>query len=103
MKWIASLVGGAVIGVAAVLLHNVFVPVGTLIALVGSGAGILWIGKYFGKKKYKAFAGVGWLSIVIRAASPGIGGEILVEGNFVGNALIVGGILFLLIALFTRV
>jgi hypothetical protein len=41
---------------------------------------------------------LGWLFIVIRGASTGNGGELLVEGNSYGTFLLLGGIIWLLIA-----
>jgi hypothetical protein len=102
MSWLYSFVGGVLLSTASVLLHNAFVPVGLILSLLGSGTGIWLIGKYFGGRRYKLVAVAGWIAVLLRAASPGIGGELLIEGNAMGNALVVGGFITLLLSLLTR-
>lgn len=102
MKLLGSLLGGGILGVAAVLLHSAYVPFGVLLALLGSGVGIWLIGRAWGMRRYKVLAGLGWAYMTWRGSSPGIGGEILVQGNFAGNALVVAGFAMLFVAVATK-
>ncbi|MDP1719669.1 MAG: hypothetical protein Q8L08_01530 [Candidatus Nanopelagicaceae bacterium] len=96
MKLLASLAWGIVLGAAAVLLHDAYVPLGLIIALLGSSIGVWLVGRMWGRRRYKVAAVVAWLILVLRAGSLGAGNELLVQGNITGNALVVGGFLVLL-------
>ena len=103
MKWIASLFAGTVLGTASVLLHAAKVPFGLTLSLIGTGTGIWIIGRQFGKRLFKILAGVGWVAIVLNAAAPGVGDELLVQGNFAGSGLVLGGIVVLVMTILIRV
>lgn len=96
MKLLASLAWGIVLGAAAVLLHDAYVPVGLACALLGSSIGVWLLGRMWGRRRYKVTAVFAWLVLVLRAGSLGVGNELLVQGNITGNALVVGGFLVLL-------
>lgn len=98
MKLIGSLIWGGILGGAAVLLHAAYVPAGLLLAWLGSAIGIWLIGRRWGMRRYKFAAAIGWAVVVLRAATPSIGGELLVQGNFAGNALVIGGFAMLVIS-----
>ena len=102
MKWIASLIAGVVLGTASVLLHAAKMPLGLASALLGTGTGIWIVGRKFSKRFYKVLASIGWVTIVFTAAAPGVGNELLIQGNFAGNGLVLGGFFVLLVAIFTR-
>lgn len=97
MKLLVSLIWGIVLGAAAVLLHDAYPPFGLLIALLGSAIGVRLVGRMWGRRRYKIAAVITWLILVLRAGSLGVGNELLVQGNFTGNALVVGGFLVLLV------
>ena len=101
MKLIGSLSWGGILGAAAVLLHNAYVPFGLVLALLGSGIGIWLIGRAWGMRRYKVVSAIGWAFVILRGGTPSIGGELLVQGNFAGNALVVGGFVMLVIAIAT--
>lgn len=103
MKYFASLAWGVVLGTAAVLLHNAYQPFGLILSLLASGVGIWMIGITWGKRHLKVIAIFGWLAIVLRATSLGVGNELLVQGNWNGNALVLVGLLTMLFAVATRV
>ena len=88
MKFVASLLWGIILGIAAVLLHDVKYPFGLLITLIGSSTGIWILGRAFGKKIFKFLGIVGWIGVVLNAAAPGVGNELLVQGNTAGSALV---------------
>ncbi|MFZ2228087.1 MAG: hypothetical protein WA090_09570 [Candidatus Nanopelagicaceae bacterium] len=97
MKLLASLVWGIVLGAAAVLLHDAYVPFGLAIAILGSSIGVWLLGRLWGRRRYKVATVFAWLVLVLRAGSLGVGNELLVQGNITGNALVVGGFLGLLV------
>lgn len=102
MKFVGSFIWGGVLGAAAVLLHSAYVPFGLVLALLGSGVGVWLIGKAWGMRRYKVLAAIAWALVTLRGGSPGIGGELLVQGNFAGNALVVAGFAMLVFAVTTR-
>lgn len=97
-----ALIWGAILGAGAVLLHSAFVPFGLILALIGSGVGIWLVGRMWGLRRYKALSALAWIAVVLRAGSSGAGGELLVQGNFVGNALVVGGLAALVFGVTSR-
>lgn len=103
MKLVGSLLWGGILGAAAVLLHSAYVPLGLLLALLGSAVGIWLIGREWGMRRYKVLAAIAWAFMTLRAGSPGVGGELLLQGNFTGNALVVAGFAMLVIAVTTKV
>ena len=102
MKLVGSFIWGVILGAAAVLLHSAYVPFGLLLALIGSGVGIWLLGRAWGMRRYKVLAAIGWALMIWRSGLPGVGGELLVQGNFAGNALVVAGFAMLVIAVTTR-
>lgn len=103
MKLIGSFIWGGILGVAAVLLHSAYVPLGLILALFGSGVGIWLIGRVWGMRRYKVLAAIGWAFMVLLGGSPGVGGELLVQGNSIGNALVIAGFAMHISAIATRV
>lgn len=97
MKLILSLVYGVILGAAAVLLHNAYQPWGLILSLLGTGIGIWLIGRAWGLRRYKFFAALAWCAVFLRAGTLGIGGELLVLGNSMGNALMIGGLVTLIV------
>jgi hypothetical protein len=98
MKLIGSIVWGAILGAAAVLIHNAFIPIGLILALLGSGIGVWLVGRAWGLRRYKTLTGIAWILIVARGGSLGVGGEMLVQGNIAGNALVVAGFITIVLA-----
>lgn len=103
MKLIGSLVWGGILGAAAVLLHSAFLPFGLILSLLGSGIGIWLVGRTWGLRRYKVLAACGWVLVTLRGGYPGIGGELLVQGNFAGNALVVAGFAMLVFVAARRI
>ncbi len=97
MKFLASIIWGLILGAAAVLLHDAYLPFGLILALLGSSIGVWLVGRLWGRRRYKLATVVVWFVLVLRAGTLGTGNELLVQGNFSGNALVVGGFLILLI------
>ena len=97
MKFLYSAALGILTGIAAVLLHIFYPPVGLMLALVGSAATIWAIGRQFGARKYKLLACLAWGFILWRASTFGVGNELLVQGNAQGSALVFVGLISLII------
>ncbi len=102
MKLIASILWGVVLGTAAIFLHSAYSPFGLVLALLGSSIGVWMIGRAWGKRYFKVLSMIGWFVIVIRASTLGVGGELLVQGDWEGNTLVVGGLISMLISVTLR-
>lgn len=96
MSAITALACGALAGVAALLLHTQLVPVGFILAILGSVLTVREVVLRYGRKRYGAITTLGWLLVVWRAAFPGVGGEFLVMGNTAGELLILLGSLVMI-------
>jgi hypothetical protein len=103
MKSIYSLVLGALIAVAATLIHQSIPPLGVLVSIMSTYTAIWWVGRKFGKKRYKFLALLAWLLVIMRAGTFGTGQELLVQGDNVGSALLLLGFLLGLLAAIKRV
>ncbi|MGI9144254.1 MAG: hypothetical protein ACR2I6_02005 [Candidatus Planktophila sp.] len=88
---------GVLSGIAAVLLHIFFPPVGLVIALIGSSSTIWAIGRHYGSRRLKLIASIAWGLVIWRASSFGVGNELLVQGNSQGSALVFVGLILLFI------
>jgi hypothetical protein len=98
VKLLLSFIAGIVLGLAAVLLHDVAFPFGLILSLIGSGTGVWLLGRAYGKRRYKFVAILGWVGIVFNGAAPGVGNELLVQGNTAGSSLVLGGFIILVLA-----
>lgn len=87
MKTLLSITIGALVSAAAVFLHLLLPPYGLIIAILGTFTSIWVVGRRFGKRRFKFIASLSWVLIFSKAASPGSGGELLVQGDNLGSAL----------------
>lgn len=87
-----SILFGAITGIASVLLHQSIPPLGLLLALLLTYLTIWYVGRYSGKKRYKAIASIAWFAIIFRAGNYGVGMELLVLGDGVGTGLLFLGL-----------
>jgi hypothetical protein len=60
------------------------------------------VGRYTGKKIYKILAACAWIAIALRAGTFGVGRELLIQGDSLGAALMVLGLLIVLLAAYRR-
>lgn len=102
MKFLLSLFFGAVIALSATLIHQTLPPLGVIIGIFATYIGIWFVGRRFGKRRYKFFALVAWLIVIARAGSFGVGNELLIQGDNQGSALLMIGFLVGLISIFPR-
>jgi len=93
MKSLLSLIFGALIAIGATLIHQTLPPFGLLVSLCATFTAIWWVGRHFGKKRYKLWALLGWLILIVRAGSFGVGQELLIQGDNAGSALLLVGFL----------
>lgn len=103
MKLIFSLLFGALTGIAATLIHQTLAPAGVAIAILETYIAIWWLGRYFGKRRYKFAALVGWFLVIAKAGSFGAGHELLIQGDSPGSSLLTIGFIAGLVALLQRV
>ncbi len=103
MKYFGSLIWGAVLGAAAVMIHNAVSPFGLILAVLGTGVGVWLEGKAGGMRRYKVLASIAWAYVALRGGTSGVGGELLVQGNFAGNTLIYAGVATLALSIALQV
>lgn len=102
MKLLFSILIGIASAISATLIHQSLPPFGVIIAIFFSYLGIWWIGRLFGMRRYKLVALVGWLLVIARAGSFGVGNELLIQGDNQGSALLIVGFFAGAIALIRR-
>lgn len=90
---------GAVLAVIAVLFHNSYSPFGLIIALIESALGIYFLTKHYRGIALPFIAFGAWATVIYRAGSLGVSEELLIEGNFNGNVLLIGGLILNFIAI----
>ena len=102
MKFLFSLAFGAFIAISATLIHQTLPPLGVIVGIFATYLGIWFIGRKYGKRRYKFYALVAWLVVITRAGSFGAGNELLIQGDNPGSALLMIGFLAGLIAVMPR-
>jgi hypothetical protein len=99
MKFLGALLIGIGTGTAAIFLHHFAPPFGLAVAITGTLATIWSIGRLYGKRHYKLLAAAAWLAIFWKGASLGVGNEILVQGDNLGNIFLFSSFVALLLAI----
>jgi hypothetical protein len=99
MNYLFSVAIGALTGACAVLLHNFALPFGPILAILGTLISIWAVGRKFGKRTYKVVAAISWILIFSKASLLGSGGELLVQGDNSGSALLFFGFTALIVAI----
>jgi hypothetical protein len=102
VKFISSLIAGAAIAISATLIHQTLPPVGALIGIFATYWGIWYLGRFFGKRRYKFYALIAWFFVIARAGSFGVGNELLIQGDNPGTALLTLGFFAGLLAIARR-
>ncbi len=102
MKYLLSLVFGALVGISGTFLHNGYRPWGVVVSLVALAMGSRLIRNMYLSKLASALFGIGWIFIIVRASSLGNGGEILIEANLFGNVFVFGGLGLLVTSVFRK-
>ncbi len=99
MKFVGSLAIGVATAVAAIFLHHFAPPFGIIIAVSGTFVAIWSVGRSFGKRFYKSIAALAWFLIFWRGASFGVGNEIFIQGDKLGNIFLLSSFIALFIAI----
>ena len=103
MKYLFALLGGAVTGLIAILLHQSVPPIGVIISLTFSYLAVKYCGRFLSGRSYKWAAAAGWIAVILRGSTFGEGQELLVQGDGVGSTLLLLGTVIVLAAVVARV
>jgi hypothetical protein len=102
MQILIALFFGISSGLAATLLHQSVPPLGLILGLTLSYFSIWYVGRYTGKRIYKILAACAWVVIALRAGTFGVGQDLLIQGDSLGAALMVLGLIVVALADFRR-
>ena len=102
MKVLSALFFGISSGLASILLHQSVPPAGLILGLTLSYFSIWYVGRYTGKRIYKILAACAWLVIALRAGTFGVGRELLIQGDSLGAALMILGLMTVALAAYRR-
>jgi hypothetical protein len=103
MKFLFSLFFGAAIATSATLIHQTLPPLGVAVGIIATYLGIWYIGRRYGKRRYKLYALIAWLLVIGKAGSFGAGQELLIQGDNQGSALLMIGFITGVVAVLSRV
>jgi hypothetical protein len=103
VKLIFALSLGGATALVSILIHQTLPPFGVIAALIFTYLVIWLVGRNFGGRRYKVAAAFGWLAIMLRAATFGVGQELLVQADVVGSTLLLLGTLLLFAAVAARI
>ena len=101
MRYLYSVIFGAFLGFTSTILHNAWQPFGFLLSLIFIFLGVRLLGIKFYYRKYKVIAAIGWLLVVLRAGTPGLGDELLIYGNTYGIQFLLFGFVTAFLAVIT--
>ncbi|CAN2213803.1 hypothetical protein MCEMRE195_01057 [Candidatus Nanopelagicaceae bacterium] len=102
MKFLSSLLFGALVAISATLIHQTLPPLGVAVGIIATYVGIWYMGRRYGKRRYKFYALIAWLIVISKAGSFGAGNELLIQGDNPGSALLMIGFLVGLVAVLPR-
>jgi hypothetical protein len=98
MRFLGALAVGVASGGAAIFLHHFAPPFGIVIAIAGTFVAIWSVGRTFGKRFYKLVAAASWLAVFWRGASLGVGNELFIQGDRLGNIFLLSSVIALILA-----
>ena len=99
MNYLLSVLVGGLTAAAGVFLHLSYQPAGLILALAGSAATFWSIGRYFGKRRFKVAALLGWLIVINDATTYGDGGELLVQGDRAGMTFLASALTIVVVSI----
>jgi len=103
VRYLISVLIGALTAAAGVFLHLSYPPAGLILALAGSAATFWSIGRHYGKRRYKVAALAGWLVVINDATTFGAGGELLVQGDRAGLTFLASAASVVILSIFLPV
>lgn len=102
MRIFVSFLAGAASAAIAILLHQSLPPFGVAASIALTYCAIWWIGRHYHNRFLKWVGAFGWIVVILRGSSFGVGQELLVQGDGVGSALLLIGTLAVLFAVAAR-
>lgn len=102
MRIFVSFLAGAASAAIAILLHQSLPPFGVAASIALTYCAIWWIGRHYQNRFLKWVGALGWIVVILRGSSFGVGQELLVQGDGVGSALLLIGTLAVLFAVAAR-
>jgi hypothetical protein len=102
MRTLISFLAGAATAAIAILLHQSLPPVGVIASLALTYAAIWGIGRHYQSRLLKWVSAFGWIVVILRGSTFGVGQELLVQGDGVGSTLLMLGTLTALFAVAAR-
>jgi hypothetical protein len=102
MRVVASLLAGALTAAVAILLHQSLPPIGVIASLALTYSAIWGIGRHYQSRLLKWVSAFGWIVVILRGSSFGVGQELLVQGDGVGSTLLLLGTMTVLVAVAAR-
>jgi hypothetical protein len=102
MKFLFSLLFGAAVAISSTLIHQTFPPLGVTVGIIATYLGIWYIGRRYGKRRYKLYALLAWLVVIGKAGSFGVGKELLIQGDNPGSALLTIGFIVGIVVVLRR-
>lgn len=103
MRVIISFLLGAATAAIAILLHQSLPPYGVAASIALTYSAIWAIGRHYQSRALKWAAALGWIALILRGSSFGVGQELLVQGDGVGSTLLLLGAIAVLLALAARI
>lgn len=103
MRAIISFLLGAATAAIAILIHQTLPPFGVAASIVLSYSAIWAIGRHYQSRMMKWAGALGWIALILRGSSFGVGQELLVQGDGVGSTLLLLGTLTVLLAVAARI
>ncbi|NDE71518.1 MAG: hypothetical protein EB054_02230 [Actinobacteria bacterium] len=101
MNFIISSLFGGLVAIAGIFLHNSYQPFGVIASLIALVLGFSLVKNMYHQRLCTYLYSIFWIGLVLRAATLGNGGELLVQGNNYGNLFAFGGSLLLAILILT--
>ena len=97
-EWISAVVLGALAAALAAISHAALVPLGVIVAVLGSFAVVRLVGLRTRSRAAILFAALAWVAVTLRASVAGFGGEILIWGSTASMIYLVLGSLAVIVA-----
>jgi hypothetical protein len=98
LRHAAALILGAVVGLAAVVVHRSVVPLGLLLALAGTFA-VAWWWQRSSTPRAAATYAAGWFAVLLVVLLGRPEGDYAVAADIPGYGLLAGGLLLVVVAL----
>lgn len=103
MSYLVSILFGALVGISGTFLHNSYHPIGIALSFIAIWWATRLILAMYNRRSNLFLFSAAWLAIILRASSPGNGGELLIQANLYGNLFLFGGLAILALAFLRRV